>query len=281
MTAVIGILGFLFSESASAKEKAVRSFEPVRKRIEALKDVENTVLGKVGGLPVYALTTPAGPNQKKVLLSGGVHGDEPAGVFALLEFLEKKAPAYAGKFRFYVFPCVNPTGFEKDIINGSTDLNTNRMFKKDTPSPEAKLILEQIAKWDTKFDFAMDMHEVPPYWADEGFTAKDNPLDAYLYETHADKSKRIGRKMIDGLPKDITVCQWPKIYGDTAERGLVTYPEGNQNTVYAEQTTLDGYLQGRYSPHTFTNETPIGWPLEKRVRAQLSWLETALSHYSK
>lgn len=124
------------------------------------------------------------------------------------------------------------------------------------------------------------MHEIPPYWADEGFQAKDNPLTAYLYETHIDKSKRMGRAMIDSLPRDIEVCPWPTIYGDIADRGLVTYPEGNRNQIYAEQTSLDGYLQLRYSPHTFTTETPIGWKLEKRIRTHLSWLQTALDNYS-
>ncbi len=86
--------------------------------------------------------------------------------------------------------------------------------------------------------------------------------------------------MIAGLPKDTGVCPWPKIYGDVAVNGVVTYPEGNLNPVYAEQTTLDGYVHGRFTAHTFTTETPIGWPLEKRVSTHLTWLRTALKKYS-
>jgi len=61
---------------------------------------------------------------------------------------------------------------------------------------------------------------------------------------------------------------------------VVSYPEGNQNPVYAAGTTLDGYVYGKYSQHTFTTETPIGWPLDKRVQAHLLWLRTALEKYS-
>lgn len=280
---MVWMLGLILSKAAVAKE--ARSYAPIRARIEKVQGLEKTVLGYVGEekLPVYALFSPAKPNDQRlnVLLSAGVHGDEPAGVHTVLEFLETKAPAYADRFRFFVFPCVNPVGFERDTINSGENLNVNRMFKTDTPSTEAKLVKAQLEKWNVKFAFTIDMHEIPPYWADEGFTAKDNPREAYLYETHADKTKRIGRKLLDELPKEIEVCRWPKIYGDKADRGLVSYPEGNFNPVYAEQTTLDGFLQANYSPHTFTSETPIGWPLAKRVRAQTSWLLSALKHYSK
>jgi murein peptide amidase A len=267
-----------------ASEK--RNFAEIEVRIQALPNVERAFAGKVQygwkHYPIYSLVTPEKKGQRhNVLLSAGVHGDEPAGIYAVLEFLEKKASAYEDRFRFFVFPCVNPSGFEADKLENEKGENLNRLFKKDTPAKEAKIVLDQLEKWDRKFALTIDMHEIPPYWADEGFTAKDNPRTAYLYETQKDKSKRIGRAMIEGLPKDIEVSDWPKIYGDVAVKGLVSYPEGNLNPVYAEQTTLDGYLQGKFSAHTFTFETPIGWPLEKRVRAQLSWLETALKKYRK
>ena len=89
-----------------------------------------------------------------------------------------------------------------------------------------------------------------------------------------------GTTLIASLPKDFEVCKWPKIYGDVALNGVVSYPEGNLNPVYAEQTTLDGYLHGRFTPHTFTSETPLGWTEEKRVQTHLTWLRTALKKYS-
>ncbi len=268
----------------SLKAVSAQDYRAMEARILALSNVEIVIVGKVekeeAVYPVYALTTAASKkNEKKqlnVLLSGGVHGDEPAGVFALLQFLEKEAPRYAKEFRFFVFPCVNPGGFATGTAENSAGKNINRSFKKDSPALEAKWVMEQLQKWDRKFVFSIDMHEIPPYWEGEGFKAKDNPHTAYLYESQRDKKMRIGPAMLAGLPKDIEVCQWPRIYGDVAVGGLVTYPEGNFNQVYAEQTTLDGYLFEKLSSHTFTAETPIDWPMEKRVRTHLSWLKTAL-----
>lgn len=285
---IVSLLSFMLMENAIAKPRVPekKDFSSIEARLERLTGMDKLIVGQVQygakNYPIYALVTvpkKLGDNRKDVLLSAGVHGDEPAGVFATLEFLEKHAAEYKDRFRFFVFPCVNPSGFEADQLESSGGQNINRSFKKETPSAEARLVMEQLAKWNRIFAFAMDMHEIPPYWADEGFTEKDNPHAAYLYETHVDKTKRIGRAMIDALPKGTEVSQWPKIYGDVADRGLVSYPEGNLNKVYAEATTLDGYVQGRFSPHTFTNETPTDWALEKRIRTQLSWLRTALDKH--
>jgi murein peptide amidase A len=256
-----------------------RDYTEVQKRLAALPNAELREIGRVGAakLPLFAFVVgKTGPN---VLLSGAVHGDEPAGALALLEFFEKEASGYAGKFRFFVFPVVNPTGFVADRAEGSLGDNINRSFSKGSKTPEALFVMKQLAAWKERFAFAIDLHEIPPYWEGEGSKKEDNPHDAYLYETRAEKSGRIGRKMIDGLPKDITVCQWPVIYGDTAAKGLISYPEANRNPYYAAGTSLDAFVYDQYSAHTFTAETPTGWPVERRIRAHLSWLRTALDHY--
>jgi murein peptide amidase A len=255
----------------------------IERRIAALTNVDREVIGQITednhNYDIHALIFPpkkGGPSRKKnILITAGVHGDEPAGVHAVLEFLEKEAANYKD-IRFYVFPCVNPSGIDKNRAQNAQNENINRKFVDGSTNQEAALVIKKLKAWNTRFTLALDLHEVPHYWAEEGWTEKDNPREAYLYETQTDPSKRIGRKMIDALPADIEVSSWPSIYGDKAEKGLITYPEGNLNQVYAAGTSLDAYIQRNYSKHTFTTETPISWPLEKRIRTHLSWLKTAL-----
>ena len=83
--------------------------------------------------------------------------------------------------------------------------------------------------------------------------------------------------MIDAVPPEMGVCRWPLIYEDRNDDGVVAYPEACRNAIYAEQTTFDAYLATRFTSHSFTLETPMGWPLEKRVQAHLIWLELAMS----
>lgn len=260
-----------------------RDFREIERRIQKLKGVDWKAIATIShngeNFPIYVVTTrpkKGSKNIKNIFLTGGVHGDEPAGVFSLLEFLEVKAKQYENRFRFFVIPLVNPVGFQLNTLENGKQENINRSFTKSISVLEAKAIEEQLAEWKTQFAFTMDMHEIPYYWEGEGWTQTDNPHTAYLYETQVAPSQRIGAYMMKRLPGDIEVCNWPTIYADIAKGGVVTYPEGNKNAVYAQGTTLDAYLQGRYSTHTFTNETPIGWPIEKRVKTHLAWLAAAL-----
>lgn len=213
-------------------------------------------------------------NMHNVFLSGVVHGDEPVGIYALLKFFEEYKDD--GIFNFYLAPCVNWYGFENNQANNRENFNLNRSFYNETQAWEAWMLMARLEKWNRKFLFAMDLHEIPHYWEDEGWKSEDNPVEAYLYETQKDVSKRIGRKILDSV--SVPLCQWPTIYGDKAEDGLITYPEGCGNPHYAEGTSLDAYLNGRYTDHTFTTETPTHWDLDERVRVQVGWIKAALAN---
>lgn len=257
--------------------------QEVTERIKSLpSDFQKQIIAEVSYSsekhPLYCVMTPK-TNSSNVLISGGIHGDEIAGVYACLEFLEKHAQNYKD-LRFITFPCINPTGFELDRLENYKGLNLNRLFGTDSKEPEIKSIENFLKKLNLNYLFTMDFHEVDPEYEGEGFTKEDNPTECYIYETQEDKSKRIGRKIINELPSGTEVCDWPEIYGDKNNKGVVSYPESCGNPIYAEATTFDGYLNSQYTDHSFTTETPLGWSLEKRVATHLSFLLTALNHYS-
>lgn len=90
-----------------------------------------------------------------IAIAAGVHGDEPAGPWALLELVESGAldPAFA----YRVWPCTNPTGFEAGTRASVDGLDINRTFGRGGASPEAKAIL--TANRDRKFALSVDLHE--------------------------------------------------------------------------------------------------------------------------
>ena len=162
---------------------------------------------------------------KRVLISGGLHGDEPAGVFTIIEFFKKHAADYLDKFEFTAFPCVNPFGFENNTHPNAEGLNLNRQFKKNTASPETKLIMRELEE----YVFTMDFHED---WVNDTLSGEeepvgDNPENFYLWELCADKSIRAGSKIIENIKRaGLPVCEWPTIYGDINSGGVIFYPEG-------------------------------------------------------
>ena len=252
----------------------------VQEPLEVLDGVSVRSLGDVryGPYAYPLLCVEAGERgQESVLISAGIHGDEPAGVHAAVDFLRALAPIFADDFGFVVLPCVNPSGYEANTLETMAGANVNRSFGADRPAPEAEAIAVWLARERPNFRATFDLHEIAPYYRGEGFAESDNPHGTYLYETVSDRSRRIGQELIAALPADVDVCRWPTIYHDLNDGGVVAYPEGCRNVVYAGKTTLDAYLNGRFTGHSFTTETPTTWDFPRRVATHLTYLRTALA----
>jgi hypothetical protein len=102
-----------------------------------------------------------------VSISAGVHGDEPAGVWALLSLVRDRL--LDPRFAYRLWPCTNPTGFAAGTRTNAEGTDVNRSFGRGGGSPEAKGIL--TANRDRTFELAIDLHE-------------DHEADGfYLYET--------------------------------------------------------------------------------------------------
>ena len=216
-----------------------------------------------------------------ILISGGVHGDEPAGVYAALQFLRETAPGLDGNFHFFVLPCVNPSGYETDTLESVSGANLNRCFGCGSNEHEVRIIESWLAEIQVRFRLTFDFHEAAPTYIGEGFVESDNPTGTWLYETVIDGSPRLGRQMIEALPDDFEVCRWPTVYQDINDGGVIHYPEGCRNAIYAEETSLDACLNGRWTGHSFTTETPTGWPVERRIQTHLIYISTALQAISR
>src|SRR3984885_1186380 len=140
------------------------------------------------------------PGRPTVFVSGGVHGDEPAGVYAAIDFLEDVAPKFRSDFNFLVLPCVNPSGYEMDTLQSLSGANLNRVFDRNSRQPEIGAIEDWLKENNVRFLVTFDLHETVPEYRGETFTEKDNPHSCYFYETILDHERRIGRQLIQGPP---------------------------------------------------------------------------------
>ena len=74
-----------------------------------------------------------GPNSSdpiRIGIFGAIHGDEPAGPFALAEFLRRLVaqPDLAENFQLQIYPVCNPTGFEDNTRKSRRGRDLNREF---------------------------------------------------------------------------------------------------------------------------------------------------------
>lgn len=68
--------------------------------------------GNIGPFPFYFCTPKTyDPARKNILVAGGFHGEEPAGNWSIVHFLETATPAELSLHNLTFMPLVNPTGF--------------------------------------------------------------------------------------------------------------------------------------------------------------------------
>jgi predicted deacylase len=129
----------------AARWKALRSSHDVRVREVACVNAPRTLLCVEAG--DYRHPT--------VALAAGVHGDEPAGPWALLDLVE--SGALSERFSYRIWPCTNPSGFDAGTRESADGVDLNRTFGRGGQSPEARAIV--TANRDLKFVLSIDLHE--------------------------------------------------------------------------------------------------------------------------
>ena len=238
----------------------MRDYAEVTERLKRL-DVPIELLGTVHNYPIYQIhLAPIIDTPKHILITGGMHGDEPAGVEAVLQFLERDNTALLNKFSFLVIPCINPYGYVHNTRETLDGIDINRAFETEEV-PEVAIVKKALGQ--IQFSLAIDFHE--DYDA-TGF---------YLYEGKRDE-KYIGTKLA-AAAKTIGAID-PDDPGEDAP----DLAEGVYKVATAWGTQgLTPYLLHFHSEHVIISETPTVWQLEKRAALHLTILDTALDIISE
>ena len=198
-------------------------------------------------------------NLPAVGIAAGVHGDEPAGPWALLSLVEEGLLSSSCSYRLW--PCTNPCGYIRGRRTNFEGQDINRTFGvpfvKRSTSHEAEVVLSMNATH--RFALSLDLHEDCDA---EGF---------YCYE-YGDGG--IGPKIIAALdehglpidPLEVTFALAGPLEEAYCrrERGLVVADAG-------EEAALLGGLSyslamARHGArHALTFETPLSAPWPTRI----------------
>lgn len=98
-------------------------------------------------VPRYMFLGPQGGGETlRIALFAGIHGDEPAGAFALLQLVERleRQSELAAGYCLFLYPVCNPAGFEFDTRHSASGLDLNREFWKDSKEPEVRILEQEL-----------------------------------------------------------------------------------------------------------------------------------------
>ncbi|MBT5146425.1 MAG: M14 family metallocarboxypeptidase [Gemmatimonadetes bacterium] len=236
----------------------------VIRRIKALatSTSASAVVGQATGHDMWGLRCGSQDAARRVLITGGVHGDEPAGVEAVLQFLEHSVADYVRHFHFVVIPCVNPSGYEANTRENGSGQDINRSMSNNGVI-ESMSLRQVIA--DQPFDLFFDLHE--DYEA-TGF---------YMYEAERER-RLLGEQIVDAVRQIGSIDS-----DDNTDPGLdMPVSEGLFEINPAWRTSgWSVYAYFESATHGVLTETPsTAWPLQTRVDAHLLALRLVLDHYT-
>jgi predicted deacylase len=203
-------------------------------------------------------------NPRRVLISAGIHGDEPAGIETICYFLENsRYKAHMDLWEITILPCINPYGFEYDTRENHENKDLNRLFNTHNPPPEVQLA-KSIFK-PSYFDITIELHE-------------DCDSNGYYLFQKSNKPNgfEIGVKIIEALKDIIAINSDETIENMSAEKGVIHRIKDINQMKY---WPMAGYALSMNSGHCLTLETPTNLAMATRVHAHLVALDHALMCY--
>ncbi len=201
-------------------------------------------------------------NPRRVLISGGIHGDEPAGVETVCAFLENKLyQNFLENWEFTLLPCINPSGFEAGTRNNQDDIDLNRKFKEDQVPREVAFVKNIL---EHPYDLDLELHE-----------DVDSP-GYYLYQKDQTSDlSSLGRTILDRVESIHPLNLAEEIEEMPAERGLLSRLSEPDEM---EWWPMALYAYARGCRHVFTLETSPALPMDVRTKAHLQAIQTALEY---
>ena len=203
--------------------------------------------------PSHSAASPA----RRIYISTGIHGDEPAGPLAALQLLRENTWPEAADL--WLCPCLNPTGFALNRRENGHGVDLNRQYRhlaaEETRAHVAWLNRQPV------FDVCLCLHED---WEAHGF---------YVYELNRSGRPSLAEPIVREVAKVCPIDPSEIIEGRLAKNGIIrpsTDPRSRPEWPEAF------YLLTHKTRLSCTLEAPSDFPLATRVQALVAGVHGAL-----
>ena len=220
-------------------------------------------IGEVSGYPLIALNRRSPASAPHIVVSSGIHGDEPASVHAIITLL--KSGFFNDDFNWSLAPLLNPTGFaaqSRGNIDG-IDLNRDFLHPKTTEIQSYTRFLDTIAPIDLSIAIHEDL-EATGY---------------YIFAIGGDTAESMASDALKAVSKIGPIETEPMIDDHPASNGLII-PMEHLDLSSMDEWPEAVYMSQEMSALNLTLESPSALPLNRRIPMHTSAIKTALSRYN-
>ncbi len=220
---------------------------------------------EIGGenydLPRYLFVGPRGGDTPiRVGIFAGVHGDEPEGVHAIVQFIQllEAHPELAAGYYLSFYPICNPTGFEDGTRHSRGGQDLNREFWRDSAAPEVRLLQAELQS--RSFQGIISLH------------TDDTSDGFYGIVGGSTLTKNLIKPALAAAEKFLPRDERPVIDGFAARNGII---------LDAYEGILSAPPKVRPRPFEIILETPVAPPEYLKELAFVAALQTILLEYNK
>lgn len=194
---------------------------------------------------------------RKLYISTGIHGDEPAGPLAVRQLLQEDR--WPGHADIWLCPCLNPSGFPLNRRENAEGIDLNRDYR-DRQSAEIRAHVGWL-ETQPRFDLTLCLHED---WESHGF---------YVYEVNPDGERSLGERIISEVSRVCPIDPSPVIEDRPAQGGIIRPDlDSARRPLWPEAF----YLVMNKTRHSYTLEAPSDFPLPVRVAALVNAVRAVL-----
>ena len=256
----------IVSSEGSGDRDRKRSIEEFLEPLRGLARLQYASLGqferngRTYSLPRFIFVGPNSAEPIRIGLFGVIHGDEPAGAYALAALMRRlsEEPEMAESFELHIFPICNPTGFEDNSRESRAKCDLNREFWKGSMEPEVRILEKELQQ--AQFSGLIQLHADDTSEGIYGFV-KGHTLTENLLRPALREAGKI-------LPRNANAT----IDGFAARDGII-------------YDAYEGVLAApaRMSPVPFeiVFETPHSAPMQLQVEALVIAIRTILYEYRR
>lgn len=221
--------------------------------------IDRMLPGAAHGLPALVREPPASIEQgsvRRLYVSSGIHGDEPASPLAALALLQQNA--WPDNLALYLCPCLNPDGFDLNTRENPAGMDLNRQYR----NPRAFETVAHIRwlKQQPKFDLALCLHED---WESNGF---------YVYELNPHGLPSLAPQIVAAAETVCPIDRSDVIEGWPAKDGVIR--PGVDPTARPDWPEAFHLLTNK-TPRSYTLESPSDYPLHIRTAALVEGTKAA------
>lgn len=219
------------------------------------------VNGESYELPRYLFIGPSGGGDPiRIGIFATVHGDEPEGAHALVQFVRllERSPEIARGYCLFLYPVCNPTGYEDATRCSRRGRDLNREFWNHSAEPEVMLLQSELVSH--AFDGIISLH------------SDDTSHGAYGFVSGATLTKNLLEPALAAANEILPRNADTVIDGFNADNGIIR--QGYQGVLSAPPKI-------RPRPFEIVFETPQEAPHFAQVQATVVALHTILSEYRR